>query len=166
MHSVLHLSNLSTLPLVLRRKQTLRSMDLCAPWWNKISTLSNAQMLLLLPVFYARLDATKLPTILERLDSSVEVEHIRQLIRRILISLRGAVLSLVPDGACLDIWPRIWPSIEFLDTHRDHLPEPERAKIRHVHDAVPLHGGLRADRRRGARDAKEGYKDRTNTDSN
>ncbi|KAJ7723172.1 hypothetical protein B0H16DRAFT_1473016 [Mycena metata] len=134
-----HLPYIAILRVSAQPKLLLSGTYSAADSWAEISNFSvclvqnepftsSRGQLLLLPVFYAPLDATELPVIFAQLDSSANVEHTSTSILCILLSLRGIGVILqagaVPNSAYPDIWPRLWPFIQFLDTYRDHLPEP------------------------------------------
>ncbi|KAF8209629.1 hypothetical protein K438DRAFT_235221 [Mycena galopus ATCC 62051] len=131
MHPSLKLSNLSRLPPFLKRRATAAasgSAEEALALAIGLADIAPSNLLLLLPVFYALLDATQIPGIFNHLDSSSTriQDDIRVRIAQILFHLR-AIAQIetrvtIPLAVFMDLWIHIGPWIEFLDEYRDHLP--------------------------------------------
>ncbi|KAJ7608002.1 hypothetical protein DFH06DRAFT_1249139 [Mycena polygramma] len=126
-HRSLRLDNLSKLPVSYRRLASAavngtvlnlqEFLGLCV-------TAPYSQPKLFLPVFFANLDPARIPS-LAQLDSISR--GIDSPIALALLSLRALITGResfeLPAEASLDVWPRVWKWMHFLDTYRDLFPE-------------------------------------------
>ncbi|KAJ7055554.1 Alpha/beta hydrolase family-domain-containing protein [Mycena amicta] len=83
----------------------------------------------LLPVYYAGLSEASIPDLLARMDlpdAEVDLEFFTRKLSPVVLCLQGIVhldsLKDLPSGPSPDLWARVWPWIQFLDTHRVNLP--------------------------------------------
>ncbi|KAJ7189603.1 hypothetical protein GGX14DRAFT_484655 [Mycena pura] len=129
-HPSLALRHLSKLPVALRRRANaaldgntgeLRAL-------NNMIQHTGPTAANLLPMYYAGLDASEIPSLLAQILES-ELQHDPTLVAKlshVVMCLAGITFlhgnRRLPGAACADIWQRAWPWIEFLGTHRDTLP--------------------------------------------
>ncbi|KAJ6622288.1 hypothetical protein B0H10DRAFT_907459 [Mycena sp. CBHHK59/15] len=75
------------------------------------------------PVFFAKLDPAAIPTV-DQLDGPYE--GLGPLIWWVIVFIQTLTTKRetldLPQEACVDLWPRVWRWIEFMDTYRDSLP--------------------------------------------
>ncbi|KAJ7915840.1 hypothetical protein B0H13DRAFT_2323966 [Mycena leptocephala] len=128
MHPSLALRNLHRLPLAIRRR-ALAAADSGSPEELGALNMSSANLVHLLPVYYAGLDDSVIPSLLAQLDLSEAEFDSQPLIRKlshVVRCLQGLLLldnnDHIPGPPSPDLWTRAWPWIEFLNTHRDNLP--------------------------------------------
>ncbi|KAJ7879022.1 hypothetical protein B0H14DRAFT_1622212 [Mycena olivaceomarginata] len=83
----------------------------------------------LLPLYYAGLDVSEMPSLLARFSDSEDQHDLSFFVSKlshVILCLEGIALldgnRRLPGPPCADIWQRAWPWIEFLGTHRDTLP--------------------------------------------
>ncbi|KAJ7741812.1 hypothetical protein B0H16DRAFT_1890371 [Mycena metata] len=126
-HRSLGLDNLSKLPLTYRRLANAAVngtvLDLQKFLGHCIASPFSKPKLFL-PVFFANLDPAGIPSV-DQLD--FVSRGIDSPIARALLSLRALVVGRksfeLPEAASVDLWPRIWQWIYFLDTYREQFPE-------------------------------------------
>ncbi|KAJ7192563.1 hypothetical protein GGX14DRAFT_479902 [Mycena pura] len=128
-HPLLALRHLSKLPVALRRRANAAlegNTDELRAVNNMIRHTPTAAANLL-PVYYAGLDVSGIPSLLAALFSDSELQ--RDLVAKlshVVMCLEGITVldgkRCLPGPPCADIWQRAWPWIEFLGTHRDTLP--------------------------------------------
>ncbi|KAJ7720005.1 hypothetical protein DFH07DRAFT_972766 [Mycena maculata] len=85
-------------------------------------TRPHSQPILFLPVFFANLDPAGIPAAGELEFISAELGT---RVARAIVSLRALVNGdtfQLPTAASLDLWPRVWEWIHFMNTYRDVLP--------------------------------------------
>ncbi|KAF7363562.1 MYND-type domain-containing protein [Mycena sanguinolenta] len=138
MHPSLAVSNLHQLPLLLRR----RALAAAAGNIDELKTLnrSQANVTRLLPVYYSGLDTAPIPSLLAQLDAP-EGPFLTQKLAQVVLCLQGLCSigskELFPGPPSVDLWQRVWPWLEFLDTYQDHLPRLLRPGLG-VSDFSPL----------------------------
>ncbi|KAJ6458865.1 hypothetical protein C8R47DRAFT_1203098 [Mycena vitilis] len=133
MHDSLHLRNVSKLPLSLRSiglaaaKGSLE--DLATVYGALISDhhLTSSSAIYALPVLYLNLDPTKIP-FSHALDAIATAGHLPPAINAASLALKALhglvaikLISLEVE-AILELWPRIWPWMQFLHTYWECLP--------------------------------------------
>ncbi|KAK7053610.1 hypothetical protein R3P38DRAFT_3576663, partial [Favolaschia claudopus] len=133
MHPALELSNLSKLPYPIRAQaraaatgSTEQQLRFVSRRCHIFRQLSLEQQPFLLPLFHAVLDPTQIDLILTELDTSSldsektgEVHYPRILAVLFSLSAVAALLQndTVPLAALPDLWARLWPWMDFLDTY-------------------------------------------------
>ncbi|KAJ7453291.1 hypothetical protein B0H11DRAFT_2071734 [Mycena galericulata] len=130
MHGSLHRRNFTKLPLRLRTRASAAvegSLDALVKLSVHVTDDKPCGELLL-PVFFAGLDATDIPRLLVELDAPFLDSGSASLttaVTRAISSLEAIsyLLSekLIPAGAFGDLWPRTWTWIHLLDTHREAI---------------------------------------------
>ncbi|KAJ7654027.1 hypothetical protein DFH06DRAFT_1203447 [Mycena polygramma] len=92
---------------------------------NDLDELPHNQLVLLLPVFFIHLDPSSTPTV-DRLDATLGTETLRATVERGFESLSAlatlADLDLIPLDVAPDLWPRVWPWMDFIQTYWNYLP--------------------------------------------
>ncbi|KAJ7478726.1 hypothetical protein B0H11DRAFT_2028458 [Mycena galericulata] len=130
MHDSLHRRNFTKLPLLLRTRAAAAvegSLDALVKLSIYVTDAKPCGALLL-PVFFAGLNATDIPRLLVELDAPFLDSGSALLvtaISRAYASL-GAISyllseKLIPASAFGDLWPRTWSWIHLLDTHREAI---------------------------------------------
>ncbi|KAJ7174833.1 hypothetical protein C8R46DRAFT_1252933 [Mycena filopes] len=134
MHSSLRLSKLGKLPFAFKQvalaaANSRRTFDDLRNLFLVVSEIPENLHSCVLPVFYATLDPSAIPMLLDTLDTPAfaeDAETLRLQIGQIDISLLAiatmASVEDIPLPALLELWPRIWHWVEFRDTYGDHLP--------------------------------------------
>ncbi|KAJ7652639.1 hypothetical protein B0H17DRAFT_1186443, partial [Mycena rosella] len=130
MHSALALKHLTKLPTALRKRamaaaggdtEELRALTAVKP------STTNASHIL--PLYYAGLDDSAIPSLVAQLDCSEDLPLLTRRLSRIVLCLQGLLLldskdSLPgPSSVWPHIWRRVWPWLDFLNIHRDTLPQ-------------------------------------------
>ncbi|KAJ7657740.1 hypothetical protein DFH06DRAFT_1297745 [Mycena polygramma] len=144
MHDSLHLRNVSKLPVSLRslffRAQSFTSIGLVAAKGSleDLATVyealigdhhlrTSSSALYALPILYLNLDPTKIPSP-HALDAIATAGCLPPAIDAASLALKAlhglVAVKLVPVevDAILDLWPRIWPWMQFLHTYWECLP--------------------------------------------
>ncbi|KAJ6517395.1 hypothetical protein C8R47DRAFT_1312885 [Mycena vitilis] len=126
MHPALRLENLNRLPPSMRRAarsacSATRSIDDIRRVQTYIATATEAQTLLMLPIFYTNLDPSDVPDP-DRYDTENPPADAESRIGRALLSLISLYTLQFPVEIGPDIWPRVWPWVQFIYTYRDDLP--------------------------------------------
>ncbi|KAJ7183464.1 hypothetical protein C8R46DRAFT_1344292 [Mycena filopes] len=132
-HSSLRLEVFSRLPLHLR-KITKDAADIHGDienLWDIYDRASNDPIVEFLPAFYGSLDTSPIPELIARLgsssSSSADYQFFDDKVSRACLALQSILAldtkAMVPTPAAPDLWPRIWPWVEFIDTYRDPLPK-------------------------------------------
>ncbi|KAJ6502422.1 hypothetical protein C8R45DRAFT_976599 [Mycena sanguinolenta] len=141
MHQSLALSNLDQLHLALRR----RALAAAGGNIDKLEALtrSGANLTPLLPVYYVGLDAAAIPGLLDQLDApeAERDQSFTQKLAQVVLCLQGLLLignRGIPGPPSADLWERVWPWLEFLDTYGDYLPRRLRPGLG-ISDYSPLH---------------------------
>ncbi|KAJ7124019.1 hypothetical protein C8R43DRAFT_1241068 [Mycena crocata] len=126
MHPLLQPKNLSSAPLSYRALVRAAADTGRHDAWASLQALSHhnrttgVEPRYLLPVIYATLDPGSIPNALQ-LDSATPLPNF--LIHRVVVAIKLLTNLLhsreVPDGACLDLWLRLWPWVQFIDLHRN-----------------------------------------------
>ncbi|KAJ6502413.1 hypothetical protein C8R45DRAFT_976565 [Mycena sanguinolenta] len=138
MHPSLALSNLRQLHLALRR----RALAAAEGNIDELEALnrSGAHLTRLLHVYYSGLDTAAIPSLLAQLDGS-EAQILTRKVAQVVICLQGLLSidskGLFPQPPSADLWLRVWPWLEFLDTYHDLLPPLLRPEVR-ISDFSPL----------------------------
>ncbi|KAF7350639.1 MYND-type domain-containing protein [Mycena sanguinolenta] len=127
MHPSLNISNLARLP------PSLRTRAIAAASGADLETLAlvedleeipSEQLPLLLPVFYACLD----PAPISKIPANFDLfgwDGIKPYILQAYSSLNGienlGLWGFIPPSACVELWDRIWPWIQFLEEYHECL---------------------------------------------
>ncbi|KAJ7748293.1 hypothetical protein DFH07DRAFT_962189 [Mycena maculata] len=94
-----------------------------------MASATDAQNILTLPVFYVNLDPAGIPD-----EDHFDTEHppadAESCIGRALQSIEALNGIQIPTGIGPDIWPRVWPWVQFIYMYRDHLPNISRQSER------------------------------------
>ncbi|KAJ6490240.1 hypothetical protein C8R47DRAFT_1195796 [Mycena vitilis] len=134
MHDSLHLRNVSRLPPYLRStalaatKGSLKDLSIvCEALTRDPRLCTSPSALYLLPILYVNLDPTTIPTAdaLDAITATGRCPHFIVAASVALKALRGMVdvnRMTVQVEAVLDLWPRIWPWMQFLHTYWEFLP--------------------------------------------
>ncbi|KAJ6506206.1 hypothetical protein C8R47DRAFT_111084 [Mycena vitilis] len=130
MHASLRLENLSKLPRDIRKTATAAAGGDLEELWTVYDMAQSSPILEFLPVYYAGLEISPIPELLARFDSSstsADVEFFDDKISRACLCLQLIVhldeKGLVPVPVAADLWPRVWPWLDFIDSYWDHIPE-------------------------------------------
>ncbi|KAK7028627.1 hypothetical protein R3P38DRAFT_2704484 [Favolaschia claudopus] len=138
MHPSLEVSNLAKLPLTLRERANASvsgSATHTIALANSLDDMLLRHERCLLPIFYAALDPTQIPTFRKSISSSTAAaDFLRG--GPIWLQCAAAIFSLraiwklktdnlVPVPTYMDLWNRICPWIQFLDEFYDLLPGPD-----------------------------------------
>ncbi|KAJ7604512.1 hypothetical protein DFH06DRAFT_1254770 [Mycena polygramma] len=75
----------------------------------------------MLPIFYTNLDPLDVPD-QDRYDTENPPADAESRIGRALLSLVSLYVLQFPVEIGPDIWPRVWPWVQFIYTYREHLP--------------------------------------------
>ncbi|KAJ7659425.1 hypothetical protein B0H17DRAFT_1337566 [Mycena rosella] len=90
-----------------------------------VRTIPRDQARLLLPVFYVHLDPSRIPQP-DALEAAIYAKLYLPSISAAVASMNGlndlGDLLCVPDEAARDLWPRVWPWIDFLHTNWSCIP--------------------------------------------
>ncbi|KAJ7670068.1 hypothetical protein DFH06DRAFT_1179929 [Mycena polygramma] len=126
MHPALRLDRLNRLPPSIRRAaqaacSATRSVDDFRRVQRYLETATEEQILFMLPVFYTNLDPAGVPD-LDHYDTENPSADAEKCIGRALLSLLCLYVTKFPSSIGPDIWPRVWPWIQFLYIYREHLP--------------------------------------------
>ncbi|KAJ7675573.1 hypothetical protein DFH06DRAFT_1169919, partial [Mycena polygramma] len=126
MHYSLRFDALNRLPPHLRGMATSAaagSLEQLQRIYSLMSHSSNTgtRRELFLPVFYANLDNTGIPVdpIPEPADEGALSRTARAWLS---ISALNLLQRKIPRGAYIDMWPRIWPWVQYIDVHPHLLP--------------------------------------------
>ncbi|KAJ7652388.1 hypothetical protein DFH06DRAFT_1206012, partial [Mycena polygramma] len=131
MHVALRLENLTSLSPKLKRAASMTLIDNFVRLSNSLDAsqlailvASPAQVLALLPVWYKNLDPLGLPTPdnicdAEALDQKIDTVAVAEFSLQVIPVLRNT-----PSGVYPELWARVWPWIEFMHIHREHLVAP------------------------------------------
>ncbi|KAJ7603882.1 hypothetical protein DFH06DRAFT_1487964 [Mycena polygramma] len=114
MHRSLELSNLSKLPMRLRRVANAAVRGGTAELISLVEGISDIppdHRPFIVPVYYVYLNPIDIPMILQYLDASSPIQ--------------ADITSAVSPAAFADLWLRVWPWIQFLDEYRHHFPYVE-----------------------------------------
>ncbi|KAJ7129112.1 hypothetical protein C8R46DRAFT_1143817 [Mycena filopes] len=134
MHPALHTRNLSKLdpsihPLALSAANgsVEALVEICMSVFSRTPpTAQDAEIWLLLPIFYIHLDLSKIPTPNE-VDDIVANQTSLPCIRGACMALRAfcevVELPVFSFATATDIWVRAWPWMDFLHTYWDCLPK-------------------------------------------
>lgn len=83
----------------------------------------------IVPVFYVNLNTADIQTLQHGGGSQFIASDLRR-VRLTIAAFHGLVFlvyhEFVEPGAYVDLWPRIWEWIKFLNTFREHLSDPSR----------------------------------------
>ncbi|KAJ7675526.1 hypothetical protein B0H17DRAFT_1080622 [Mycena rosella] len=125
MHSSLRLNKLSRLPPSMRTAANAacgpnRSVQDIRRVMTYLSTGTEEQSVLMLPVFYVNLDPAGIPDE-DTFDTEAPPEA-GGLIGRALLSLQALYTIKFSADIGPVIWPRVWPWVRFIYLYRDHLP--------------------------------------------
>ncbi|KAF7326187.1 MYND-type domain-containing protein [Mycena kentingensis (nom. inval.)] len=133
MHESLGLSRLSTLPETIRRyadsavKGSLRDLRFVNALGYR--QVPQQKWELFLPVYYHILKPDHIPVLREAANRELEAEPPRSLLDVLecaMIAIQSigvlAPAKAVPKDAVPDLWERLWPFIDLLDTYMDALP--------------------------------------------
>ncbi|KAJ7670149.1 hypothetical protein DFH06DRAFT_1180100 [Mycena polygramma] len=95
---------------------------------DDLRTIPEDQLILLLPLFFIHLDPSLIPTAgqLDATRGTAPLCKLQDTVERGVESLNGlstlADLSLIPIDASPDLWPRVWPWMEFFQMYWECLP--------------------------------------------
>ncbi|KAJ7205524.1 hypothetical protein GGX14DRAFT_698534 [Mycena pura] len=125
MHPSLQLSNLSKLPPLLRKRadDALNGSHDAFHALTHIEKMNRTTRRLIIPVFYTTLDPAHIGE-LHQLES-LDPEELARRLSRAFQSLQSiSILNRgdIPPAAFMDLWPRVWQCIDFLDAVRGHYP--------------------------------------------
>ncbi|KAJ7670060.1 hypothetical protein DFH06DRAFT_1321079 [Mycena polygramma] len=126
MHPALRLDRLNRLPPSVRRAAQAACSATCSIDDIRrvqiyLETATEEQSLFMLPVFYINLNPATVPD-LDHYDTENPSADAESCIGRALVSLLSLYAMKLPPGIGPDIWPRVWPWIQFLHIYREHLP--------------------------------------------
>ncbi|KAJ7140673.1 hypothetical protein C8R44DRAFT_974493 [Mycena epipterygia] len=134
MHDALRFKNVSKLPAALKsialraaRGSLKDVLDTHAQILVLTRASNNAELEFLLPVLYKILDPVGIPDP-DRLEAMLLAGNTTtsfEVIAAVDCALRCVAAIAIPPAveASLDLWPRIWTWFQFIDTHREVLPE-------------------------------------------
>ncbi|KAJ7123966.1 hypothetical protein C8R43DRAFT_39634 [Mycena crocata] len=123
-HPSLHVRNIDLLPPGRRvrahaatrfsePRETIR--EVC----DIVEKIPKEQAILLLPVLYANLDASRIPAP-HQLDRLIGTSDLDELLLRPMLSLRTLEkIPGIPPGAFADLWPPVWNWIQFMFTYQE-----------------------------------------------
>ncbi|KAJ7181555.1 hypothetical protein C8R43DRAFT_969506 [Mycena crocata] len=128
MHPTLSAQNLSKLPGNLRHTAAnalrgyLEDLNQLSAYIDRSPKQPGAEFLL--PIFYCNLVATDLPGLATQLESSFgpTLNRIAGGVTSLQSVMSLYALDIVGPAALVDLWPRCWAWISFLDTYRESLP--------------------------------------------
>ncbi|KAJ6574342.1 hypothetical protein B0H19DRAFT_1063317 [Mycena capillaripes] len=125
MHPALRLGNLDRLPTSMKARAILVPRIATEIALDRIqtylTTATEEQAILLLPVFYTNLDPGVIPD-LDQFDTENPSAHVENCIGRAMLSLYSLYSIQFPTSIGPDIWPRVFPWVQFIYTYRNHLP--------------------------------------------
>ncbi|KAJ7657310.1 hypothetical protein DFH06DRAFT_1297965 [Mycena polygramma] len=120
MHPALRMENISSLPISLRRSASLAkngSLEHLRKLRTAVINGPSIEALHLLPVFYIALDPVRIPDIPD-LDEKMHLPEVSTSICRAAESLQALnSIQETPPEAYPDLWGRVWPWTQFLDTY-------------------------------------------------
>ncbi|KAJ7476369.1 hypothetical protein B0H11DRAFT_2281715 [Mycena galericulata] len=130
MHQSLHLRNISHLPFRLRRAATAAANgsinDLQQIMMGIAGAPNSPEAILFLPVCWHNLDPAGIPSACE-LDAMISNSDAENLPMGPFLALELIhFLPTVARQALVDLWPRVWPWMSFLDAHRHVIPTAPR----------------------------------------
>ncbi|KAJ7271922.1 hypothetical protein B0H12DRAFT_670282 [Mycena haematopus] len=123
MHPSLAVSHLHKLPLVLRRR-AMAAVDGNIKELEALNRSPPANAARLLPVYYSGLDTAAIPSLLAQLDlpEAQRVQSFTSKLTQVAVCLQGLLLiESIPGPLLADLWERVWPWLEFLDTYKEHF---------------------------------------------
>ncbi|KAF7327021.1 MYND-type domain-containing protein [Mycena kentingensis (nom. inval.)] len=131
----LQAATLKRLPAKLRESALDVFGTLSDEWMSvadQLDVLGESRLVLLAPIFYAAMDRSKL-SILQNLDSS-NPEDVRAVVGQVFCSITAfaAILAAsptLPPRAVVQLWPRLWESIAFIDVAHPQLPLHSEASL-------------------------------------
>ncbi|KAJ7618318.1 hypothetical protein DFH06DRAFT_1342592 [Mycena polygramma] len=149
MHPALRPENLSSLSPNLQRVASSTAIDNFIGLSNSLGNsryqalsflASPATVLPLLPVWYKNLDPLGLPnpddiSTAQALGRTIDTVVVALLSLQVIPALRKA-----PPGVYPELWARVWPWIEFLHIHREHLLAlPTKSKLNQIFMKIFVH---------------------------